>query len=91
MASDGAMTEVDLHLFGESPRYKVETIRAQLKAERHRLRQASLVAIREATLDDLADPDLTKLRSELLAIANGVLDEPAIASLGFYDIRIIRH
>ncbi len=85
------MTEVVLHVFGSSVRYRLNSIRRRLEAEEFLLRQAVLEAIRNTTNEDLADPRLTLLRERLLAAVNSVLDDKPVESIGFHEVRLVRH
>jgi flagellar basal body-associated protein FliL len=85
------MTEVVLHVFGSSVRYRIAAIKRRLEDEEFLLRQAILEAIRNTTNEDLADPRLTLLRDRLLAAVNSVLDDKPVESIGFHDVRLVRH
>jgi hypothetical protein len=83
-----AFAEVDLHVFGTAPRYRVQSIEKQLKTDGYRLRHETLLAVRDATLDELAEPDLTKLRNRIEQVVNHILDDAPVKSVGFYSVRI---
>ena len=83
------ITEVELHLFGTVPLYKIPAIEEQLKAGRYKLRYDTLVAIRETTAEELGEPDLGKLRARLMQVANNVLEGAPIQSIGVEKIRIV--
>jgi hypothetical protein len=82
-------TELRLHLFGTVPQYRIPAIEQQLKADGYRLRADTLVAIRQTTSEELAEPNLGHLRSRLMKVANGVLTDAPIQSIGVEKIRIV--
>ena len=82
--------EVEMRVFGSLARYKQDEVTERLEEQDYLLRHQTLMAIRESTADDFTDPDLTALRKRLKSIANGLLEEPAIQSVGFHEIRFIR-
>lgn len=83
-----AFAEVELHVFGTTPRYRVQSIEKQLGSDDYRLRHETLVAVRNSTLDDLAEPDLEKIRQRIEQVVNHILDDAPIKSIGFYDVRV---
>lgn len=85
------MTEVFLHVFGTSVRYRIDTIKKKLTEEEHLLKQSILVALRETTNEDYAEPRLLKLRSRIIQAVNGVLGDTPVERVGFYDIKLVRH
>ena len=85
------MTEIDVHLFGQMPHYKISNAERELEEKAYLLHDRTLAKLREFDQRDLVDPDLKKLRSELLATVNSVLDDPSIKAVGFYNMRFIRH
>jgi hypothetical protein len=86
--SDAAM-EVELNLFGTAVRYKIPKVEAQIEADAYRLRQAVLVAIRQTTAAEIADPNLTTFRERLLTVVRSELKEVPIESIGFREVRFI--
>ncbi len=83
-----AFAEIEIHVFGTAPRYRVKSIEKQLEKDNYRLRHETLIVVRDATLQDLAEPDLTELRARIERVANQILDDAPIKSIGFYDMRI---
>ena len=83
------LTEIELRLFGTVPRYKIPTIQKQLKADAYKLRSDTLVAIRKTTAEELGEPDLGQLRTRLMQVANDVLADAPIQSIGVEKIRIV--
>ena len=57
------------------PQYKIPAIEKQLKADGYKLRHDTLVAIRQTTDEELAEPNLGQLRNRLMQVANNVLDD----------------
>ncbi len=84
-----SFTELRLHLFGTVPQYRIPAIEKQLKADGYRLRADTLVAIRKTTNEELAEPNLGHLRSRLMQVANSVLVDAPIQSIGVEKIRIV--
>lgn len=82
--------EVEMKLFGAIARYKMQKVKQQLAEDDYLLRHRTLMAIRESSPEDFTQPDLTALRTRLLAAANSVFDEPVIQRVGFYEIRFLR-
>ena len=83
------LTEIELRLFGTVPQYKITAIRKQLKAEGYKLRHDTLVAIRQTTAEELGEPSLGHLRTRLMQVANNVLEDAPIKSIGVENIRIM--
>jgi hypothetical protein len=83
-----SLTELELHLFGTVPRYRVPTIERQLKAEDYRIRHEMISAVRQASVDELAEPNLTQLRERLEKVVNGILDESPVDTIGFYSMQV---
>jgi hypothetical protein len=81
--------EMELRMFGTVPQYRIPAIERQLKADGYRLRSATLAAIRETTPQELAEPDLSKLRARLTLVANSVLEDAPIKTIGFEHVRIV--
>lgn len=85
------MTEVIVSLYGTSVRYRIGDIKKKMKGDESLLKQNVLVALRETTNTELAEPRLSQLRERLLVGVNAVLGDTPIETVGFYDIRLIRH
>ena len=83
------LTEIELRLFGTVPQYRIPAIEKQLKTDGYRLRYDTLVAIRETTSEELAEPDLKQLRARLTQVANNVLEDAPIKSIGVEKFRIV--
>lgn len=84
-----SLTEIELRLFGTVPQYKISAIQKQLKADGTRLRYETLTAIRRTTAGELGEPDLGQLRSRLMQVANNVIKDAPIKSIGVEAIRIV--
>jgi hypothetical protein len=82
------LTEIELRLFGTVPQYKIPAIEKQLKADGYKLRYETLVAIRKTTAEELGEPNLGQLRTRLMKVANGVIKDAPIQSIGVEKIRI---
>ncbi len=83
------LTEIELRLFGTVPQYKFPAIKKQLKADSYKLRHDTLVAIRQTTAEELGEPNLGQLRTRLMQVANNVLEDAPIKSIGVENIRIM--
>lgn len=81
--------EMELRLFGMVPRYYVPAIEKQLKSDGYRLRFETLAAIREMNEAEMAEPNLETLRARLTTVANHVLADAPIKSVGLEDFRIV--
>jgi hypothetical protein len=82
------LTEIELRLFGTVPQYKIAAIEEQLEADSPKLRYETLIAIRKTTAEELGEPDLGKLRTRLMQVANNVIKDAPIQSIGVEKIRI---
>jgi hypothetical protein len=83
-----SLTELELHLFGTVPRYRVPMIERQLKTEDYRLRHEMIVAVRQATVDELAEPNLARLRARIERVVNSILEEAPVEAIGFYSVQV---
>jgi hypothetical protein len=83
------LMEMELHLFGTVPQYKIRSIEERLEADNYRLRYETLAAIRETNGDELAEPDLTHLRGRLTQVVNNILTDSPLKSVGIQDLKII--
>lgn len=88
-AVDDSPMEVEVDLFGTGIRYKLPEIEATLEQNEYRLRQAVLVALRQTTSAEVADPNLTTFRERLLLVVNQELGETPVESIGFRTVRFI--
>jgi hypothetical protein len=85
----GTLTDIELRLFGTVPQYKIPAIEKQLDADGYKLRFDTLVAIRKTTAEELGEPNLGQLRTRLMQVANGVIKDAPIQSIGVEKIRIV--
>jgi hypothetical protein len=83
-----ALPDLELHFFGTVPRYRVPVIKRQIKAEEYRLRHEVIAAVRTAPVEELAEPNLTQLRTRIEKVVNGILEESPVNSIGFYSFRV---
>lgn len=90
-ARTSEMTEIDIRIFGQSKRYKIDEIEAELAAKAPQIEDSTLRALRETSRRDLAEPNLKGLRERLLETMNQELTNAPLESIGFYDVRFIRH
>ncbi|MEO0531468.1 MAG: flagellar basal body-associated FliL family protein [Planctomycetota bacterium] len=87
----GEMTEIDIRIFGRSQRYKINEIESDLEAKGPQIEDRTLRTLRETSHEELAEPELTTLRKRLLAAMNEELTDAPLDSIGFYDVRFMRH
>jgi hypothetical protein len=83
------LMQMELHLFGTVPQYRIRSIEERLDADGYRLRYETLAAIRETSGDELAEPDLTHLRSRLTQVVNNVLTDAPVKTIGIQDLKIV--
>ena len=84
-------TDMQFRIFGNVPRYRLEEMQEQLDEAVYLLRHETLTAVRQATPEELTDPDLSQLRQRLIEVVNGVLGEDKIDSIGFAEVRFMHH
>jgi hypothetical protein len=87
-AETSSLTELVLHLFGTVPRYRVPMIERQLMAEDYRIRHEMISAVRQASVEELAEPNLTQLRERIEKVVNGILEESPVDAIGFYSMQV---
>jgi hypothetical protein len=78
-------TELNLHIFGTVPRYRLAAVTRQLQADEFRVRYETLSAVRESTREELADPNFTQLRARIEKVVNGLLVDQPVQEIGFYQ------
>jgi hypothetical protein len=83
------LMDLELHLFGTVPQYKIRAIKDRIEEDNYRLRCETLAAIRETSGDELAEPDLASLRARLTDVVNKVLIDAALNTVGIEDIKIV--
>jgi hypothetical protein len=84
----GLFTELDVHVFGMVPRYRVPEIEKQLSTEQFRLRHETLATLRRSSREDLADPNLSQMRNRIEQVVNGILEHSPVTTIGFYSFRL---
>jgi hypothetical protein len=86
----GSFTEINMRIFVAVPRSLVSTVTQELKAEEYRVRHDTLAAVRGASADELAEPNLALLRKRIAAVVNAILTDHPVRSIGFYDVALRR-
>jgi hypothetical protein len=81
-------TELKLHIFGTVPRYRVPEIELYMQKDGFRLRHETLAAVRQATSEELAEPNLSRLKTRIETVINQNLKEAPVRSIGFYEVRL---
>lgn len=84
-----AVVELEFRIFGTVGRYSVPAVEHQLAADGFRVRHETLVAVRKATLEELADPDFVQLRERIETVVNSILTDAPVKSIGFYEVRLV--
>lgn len=84
-------TEVYVELFGRAVRYRLAEIEQKLAENDHAYRQDVLLAIRSTSNEELAEPNLTKLRERVFEAANATLGDTPVEKVGISYIRLVRH
>jgi len=84
----GLITELELHIFGNVPHYRVAAINRQVRVEDYRLRHEIIAAVRATSSEELAEPSLKSLRARIEHIVNGILEESPVEAIGFYQVSI---
>lgn len=85
------MTEVQVEPFGRTVRYKLDDLGDQIEENEYLLRHAVVMTVRSSEPEDFADPDLKRLRDRLLEAVQDALGNDAIQSIGFNQVRFVRH
>lgn len=88
-AVDDNPMEVEVDLFGTAVRHKIPDIETAIEANSYRLRQSVLVALRQTSAAEIADPNLTTFRERLLEVVQTELEGSPIESIGFRTVRFI--
>lgn len=83
------ITEIEFRIFGNAPHYRAVEIVKQLESDEYRLRYTVLTAVRQAAREEFAEPDLTTLKQRLKVVANGVLEDAPLTSIGFAQLRFV--
>ena len=83
--------EMHVHLFAHAARHKIDDLKEELELKSFLINDELLTTFRNFTSEDLADPELNRVRDSVLATMNELLDEPVLSSLGLYDFYISRH
>jgi len=86
--TDTDTTAIELHIFGTVARYRVPEIESHLAEDGFRLRHETLAAVRQTTATELAEPNLTALRTRLEKVINDQLGEAPVKSIGFYEVKL---
>lgn len=85
------LTELKLRVFGNVARYRVPDVENQLKAEDYKIRAETLRAVRSASPAELAEPNLATLRERIKSVANRILKDAPVKSVGFYEVSLRQH
>jgi hypothetical protein len=86
----GSVTDLEVHLFAAVPRSRVAAVKRQVQAEDYRLRHELLAAVRAATSQELAEPNLARLRARMEEVVSSIFSDASIKSIGFYELTLRR-
>jgi hypothetical protein len=86
---DPTPIEIEAELFGTTVRHKVPKLEETLKSNDYRLRHAVIIALRQTTAAEIADPNLVAFRERLLQVVNSTLGETPVESVGLRTVRFI--
>lgn len=84
-----SVTEIEFEIFASAARYRVPTIEERLERERFRLRSETLRAVRQASPEELTEPDLASLKGRIASVANEILEDNLIQAVGFKSFRLM--
>ena len=84
------LTEINVHMFAHTARYKTKALKRELEEKSHLVHDKAITTLRSLSHADLADPDLTKVRTKMLDGVNEILEEPVLSDVGLYDFHIAR-
>jgi hypothetical protein len=86
LSEDHANLIVDFQLYGTVPVYAEDELSSRLADRTLRLRHAVVLAVRETSLKELADPRLTFLLQRIRQAANSALGGPELERVGFHEL-----
>jgi hypothetical protein len=84
------VAELEFRIFANAPRYRIPAIKEALAEHGFRLRYETLAAVRQATPEELAEPNLVELRRRISDVTGNVLKDTGIQSIGFADLRLLQ-
>jgi hypothetical protein len=87
--NSAATTEIEFEIFGNAPHYRVAEITQQLATDGYRLRYGVITEVRQATAEELGEPNLTALKERFKEVANQVLANAPITSIGVKRLRFV--
>ena len=83
---DMSTVTLELDFFGNIAKKDVPDATTNLEEANYLLRHQILVAVRQSTADEFADPQLQAVRDRVLGVANGLLPDAPIQSIGIKDM-----
>lgn len=89
--NNGETIELELTVFGSSERFKISGIETEVEQNAVLIEDKAIRTLRAADLSELSEPDFATLRRRLLAVTNESLTDAPLKSIGFKDVRIVRH
>ncbi|MGL4512225.1 MAG: hypothetical protein ACRCT8_03985 [Lacipirellulaceae bacterium] len=82
---------VEVRLFGEAPLRTRKEIEKQIKDRAFLVNDRAMTTLRKATLEELHEPSLDRLRARLLEAVNGSLEGAPLLAVGISDYRLIQY
>lgn len=83
------VAEVQFHAFGHVAHRDMKSVRTLLEDRGPELRHNLLMQVRQLTLRQIEDPNLTELREHIVKTINGNLEGEPLQSVGFYRFRYL--
>lgn len=87
----GDMLRMELHLFGMLPRHKLAEAEKQFAERRHLILHDMLVALRQATTEELVEANFSLLCNRLRSTVNHRLEGEPVQSVGCYAVQFSLH
>lgn len=78
------MAEIQFHVFGQVANRDLDAVTESLETYGPELRHRLLLAARELQLEDIEDPQLDLLRTQIATVINETLPGEPLQSVGFY-------
>jgi hypothetical protein len=83
-AQSADMAEIQFHAFGQVANRDLDKVTEALETHGPELRHRLLLAARQLELENIEDPQLDLLRSQIAAVINETLPGEPLQSVGFY-------
>ncbi len=80
---------VDFHAFGRVTRGNYKKVAKAIEQRGPELEHRMLIAVRELELQELQEPDLDTLRTNIQRVVNETLDDQPMQAIGFYRFSLL--